>query len=137
MARIESNTASAANRIDEAAAGMAAAVDGTMAKAAESVDAARAGIEEQGSALLALLDQSRAAFERTGEDATRSLTHRLDSIGGKIQELAGHLAAQDAASQTLVTNLAKELAELDERFVRLTEAGSSGRSEEHTSESSH
>lgn len=126
IARIESNTASAANRIDEAAAGMAAAVDGTMAKAAESVDAARAGIEEQGSALLALLDQSRAAFERTGEDATRSLTHRLDSIGGKIQELAGHLAAQDAASQTLVTNLAKELAELDERFVRLTEAGSSG-----------
>src|SRR3546814_17138662 len=100
MARIESNTASAANRIDEAAAGMAAAVDGTMAKAAESVDAARAGIEEQGSALLALLDQSRAAFERTGEDATRSPPHRLDSIGGQIQELAGTLAAHDAARQT-------------------------------------
>ncbi len=126
LARIESNTASAAARIDEAAAGMAAAIDGTMARAAESVDATRAGIEEQGKAMLALLDQSRAAFERTGEDAARSVAQRLDSIGHKMQELAGHLAAQDAASQTLVTTLARELTDLDERFVRLTEAGSSG-----------
>ena len=126
LARIESNTASAAARIDEAAAGMATAIDGTMARAAESVDAARAGIEEQGQAMLALLDHSRAAFERTGEDAARSVAQRLDSIGQKMQELAGHLAAQDAASQTLVTTLARELTELDQRFVRLTEAGSSG-----------
>src|SRR3546814_16446079 len=99
IARIESNTASAANRIDEAAAGMAAAVDGTMAKAAESVDAARAGIEEQGSALLALLAQSRAAFERTGEDDTRSLPHRLDSAGGQSQALPRPREAPDAPSQ--------------------------------------
>ena len=105
---------------------MTASIDGTMARASEAVDAARTGIEEQGNAMLALLEQSRAAFERTGEDAAHSVAQRLDSIGAKMQELAGHLAAQDAASQTLVASLARELADLDERFVRLTEAGSSG-----------
>ncbi|HLL59527.1 MAG TPA: hypothetical protein VK391_06510 [Allosphingosinicella sp.] len=124
LARVESTTATAAVRMDEAAASMTAAVDDSMARAAEAVDAARSGLEAQGAAMLAMIQQSRAALDRAGEDAGRNLAQRLELIGGKIEGLAGHLAAQDAASHALVTGLSKELAELDERFAALGESGS-------------
>jgi hypothetical protein len=125
LARVESTTAAAATRMDEAAASMTAAVDDTMARAAEAVDAARSGLQAQGAAMLAMIEQSRAALDRAGEDAGRNLAQRLENIGGKIESLAGHLAAQDAASHALVTGLAKELSELDEKFALLGRTGSS------------
>jgi hypothetical protein len=123
LARVESTTAAAATRMDEASASMTAAVDDTMARAAEAVDAARSGLQAQGAAMLAMIEQSRAALDRAGEDAGRNLAQRLENIGGKIENLAGHLAAQDAASHALVTGLAKELAELDGKFAQLGQAG--------------
>lgn len=126
LARIESTTAAASVRMDEAAGSMTAAVDGTMSRAAEAVDAARSGLEAQGNAMLAMIEQSRAALERAGEDAGRNLAHRLDAIAGKIEGLAGHLAAQDAASHALVTGLARELAELDQKFAELAATGANG-----------
>ena len=123
LARIETNTGAAAARIDEAAAGMTAAVDGTMAHAAEAVDAARSGVAEQGAALLAMIEQSRAAFEIAGDDTGRSLSTRLDEIGAKVQDLASHLAAQDAASQSLVGTLARDLGALEIQFATLGETG--------------
>jgi hypothetical protein len=125
LARVESTTAAAATRMDEAAASMTAAVDDTMARAAEAVDAARSGLQAQGAAMLAMIEQSRAALDRAGEDAGRNLAQRLENIGGKIESLAGHLAAQDAASHALVTGLAKELTELDQKFAALGQSGTS------------
>jgi predicted nucleic acid-binding Zn-ribbon protein len=123
LARVESTTAAAATRMDEAAASMTAAVDDTMARAAEAVDAARSGLQAQGAAMLAMIEQSRAALDRAGEDAGRNLAQRLENISGKIESLAGHLAAQDAASHALVTGLAKELTELDQKFAQLGQSG--------------
>ena len=124
LTRVESTTGAATVRMQEAAVAMAATVDGTMARAAEAVDAARTGLEAQGAAMMAMIEQSRAALDRAGEDATRNLGQRLDSIGTKIEVFTAHLAAQDAASHALVTSLAKELRELDERFVTLRDNGS-------------
>jgi hypothetical protein len=107
----------------EASAGMTAAVDGAMARASEAVEAARGALEAQGSATLAAIEQSRAALDKAGEDAARNLAQRLETISGKIEALAGHIAAQDAASHALVTGLSKELAELDGWFERLGETG--------------
>jgi hypothetical protein len=126
LARIESTSASAATRMDDAALGMTAAVDGTMARAADAVDAARSSLEAQGAAMLAMIEQSRAALDRAGEDAGRNLAQRLEHIGGKIETLASHLAAQDAASHALVTGLAKEFGELDERFAAFIHTGAGG-----------
>jgi membrane protein implicated in regulation of membrane protease activity len=124
LSRVESTTGAATTRMQEAAAAMAETVDGTMARAAEAVDAARIGLEAQGAAMMAMIEQSRAALDRAGEDATRNLGQRLESIGGKIEAFAAHLAAQDAASQALVTSLGKDLRDLDERFLALRETGS-------------
>lgn len=126
LARIESTATSATTRMDEAAGTMTAGVDAAMSRAAEAVDAARSGLEAQGSAMLAMIEQSRAALERAGEDAGRNLAQRLEHIGEKIEGLAAHLAAQDAASHALVTGLSKDLAELDQRFAALTDTGETG-----------
>ena len=112
IARIESGAGAAAERMDEAAAQMNAAVDGSMERAAESVDQARAGLEAQGQAMLAMIEQSRAAFEQAGAETTRGLAERLDMAGQKIEMLAGRLASQDAASQTLLGNIARQLDEI-------------------------
>ncbi|HYE27141.1 MAG TPA: hypothetical protein VEA61_02750 [Allosphingosinicella sp.] len=123
VARIESGSAAAAASLDESSAKMNAAVDGAMSRAADAVEAARAALELQGSTTLAAIEQSRAALDKAGEDAARHLTQRLETISGKIEALAGHISAQDAASHALVTGLAKELAELDAWFERLGRTG--------------
>ena len=119
LSRIESTSAMATGKLKEAAASINKAVDGSMERASQAVDAARTSIEAQGTAMLAMIEQSRAAFDRAGEDAVRSLGQRLGTVGGKIEDLAAKLAAQDAASHALVDGLGRELAELDEKFVAL------------------
>jgi hypothetical protein len=121
---IESGSAAAAAGMAEASAAMNGAVDAAMARAAEAVDATRAGLEAQSAATFAAIEENRAAFERAGEDSARLLGERLDTVGGKLETLAGHLAAQEASSHALVTGLAKELAELEDWFRQLGTSGS-------------
>lgn len=124
VARIESGGAAAAASMAEASAAMNGAVDSAMARAAEAVDATRAGLEAQAAATLAAIEHNRATLERAGEDSARSLGERLDTVSGKIESLAGHLATQEASSHALVTGLAKELAELEDWFRQLGASGS-------------
>ena len=125
LARIESSAATATTRMDETAVSMNAAVDSTMARAAEAVDAARSGIEAQGGAMLAMIEQSRVALERVGEDSAHNLAERLETVSERLAGLAEHLAAQDAASNGLVTSLSQALTELDQKFIQLAETGTS------------
>lgn len=123
LARIQSSTITVAGQLDQAATSMSATVDDTMVRAAEAVDAARASMEAQGQAMLAMIEQSRAALEQAGEASGRNLSQRLEAVSGQIGSLAGHLAAQDSAAQTLVARLQEELAELEQRFALLGSAG--------------
>jgi hypothetical protein len=123
VARVESGSVAATSGIEEASAGMTAAVDAAMTRASEALDAARSGLDAQGAAMLAAIEQTQAALDRAGEDSARNLGQRLDLISRKVEGLASHLAAQDAASHALVTTLAKELAGLDESFARLGRTG--------------
>ena len=123
VARIESSTGAAAERIDQAAAQMNAAVDGAMSRAADSVDQARSGLEAQGQTMLAMIEQSRAAFDQAGVDAVQGLSERLEQIGSKLEGLAGQLAQQDAASRTLVAAIAERLTEIDGQIAAVGRSG--------------
>jgi hypothetical protein len=96
-----------------------------MARAAEAVDATRGALETQTTAMHASIEHSRATLESAGEDAARSLSERLDSVSGKIEGLAAHLAAQDEASHALVSGLGRELAKLERWFQQLGTSGTS------------
>ena len=123
VARIESGADAAAARMNEAAVQMEAAVDGSMNKAAEAVDQARAGLETQGQAMLAMIEQSKAAFEEAGAEASKALAERLDTAGRKIEMLAGRLASQDAASRTLLGGMSRQLEEIGGQIARIGDSG--------------
>ena len=123
VARIESSADAATTRMNEAATQMEAAVDGSMAKAAEAVDMARAGLEAQGQAMLAMVEQSKAAFEEAGAETTKALAERLDMAGRKIEMLAGRLASQDAASRTLLGGMARQLTEIGAQIAHIGDSG--------------
>jgi hypothetical protein len=123
VARIESGSAAAASSMDESSAKMTASVDSAMSRAAEAVETARSALELQGQTTLAAIEQSRAALDKAGEDSARRLSQRIETISGKIETLAGHISAQDAASHALLNGLGKELAELDGWFDRLGQNG--------------
>ncbi len=123
VARIESSTDAATARMTEAAAQMEAAVDGSMGKAAEAVDMARAGLEAQGQAMLAMVEQSKAAFEEAGAETTNALAERLDMAGRKIEMLAGRLASQDAASRTLLGGMSRQLDEIGAQIAHIGDSG--------------
>jgi predicted nucleic acid-binding Zn-ribbon protein len=123
VARIESGADAAASRMNEAAAQMEAAVDGSMNKAAEAVDQARTGLETQGQAMLAMIEQSKAAFEEAGAEATKALAERLDMAGRKIEMLAGRLASQDAASRTLLGGMSRQLEEIGTQIAQIGDSG--------------
>ena len=102
---------------------MEAAVDGSMSKAAEAVDQARAGLEAQGQAMLAMVEQSKAAFEEAGAETTKALAERLDMAGRKIETLAGRLASQDAASRTLLGGMTRQLDEIGAQIAHIGDSG--------------
>ncbi|HEX8364421.1 MAG TPA: hypothetical protein VF603_03950 [Allosphingosinicella sp.] len=123
VARIESSAGAASERIEQAASVLSATVDNALARASEAVEATRAGLETQGSAMLAGIEQSRAAFEEAGAEASRKLGDRLEAIGGRLETLAASLAAQDAASHALVGGLSRALGDLETRFAALDRSG--------------
>jgi hypothetical protein len=129
LAQLESGAVAAGSAMDGASQRMTASVDAAMARAAEAVDAARSGLEAQSAAVLAAIEHNRAALDRAGEDAAKSLGQRLEEVGGRMEALAAQLGAQDVASRTLVEGLRTELAEVDSWFERVgrTQSEESGR----------
>ncbi|MBV9884555.1 MAG: hypothetical protein JO276_16220 [Sphingomonadaceae bacterium] len=123
LARIESGAGAAAERMVEAAGQMNGVVDQAMERAGEAVDQARQGLEAQGQTMLAMIEQSRAAFEQAGAETTKGLAERLDLAGQKIEMLAGRLATQDQASRTLLGNIGRQVDEVGRLIVLLGEHG--------------
>ncbi|MDQ8754777.1 hypothetical protein RCO27_00915 [Sphingosinicella sp. LHD-64] len=123
VARIESSASAASERMEQASAQMNAAVDAAMARAAESVDRARGGLEAQGQTMLAMVEQSRAAFEQAGAEAGQRLSAELETAGAAVATLGDRLATQEAASRTLVEGITAQLAELDDRLCALGQSG--------------
>ena len=124
VARIETGAGAASERIEQAAGALNAAVDGALGRATEAVEATRAGLDAQGTAMLAQIEQSRAAFEQAGAESSRRIAGRLDEIGARIDSLADSLSTQDAASIAFVSGLSRELAALETRFADLDRSGS-------------
>ncbi len=84
---------------------------------------ARAGLEAQGQTMLAMVEQSKAAFEEAGAETTKALAERLDMAGRKIEMLAGRLASQDAASRTLLGGITRQLDEIGTQIAHVGDSG--------------
>lgn len=123
LARMESTGETAGARLEAAAGQMTEAVDAALNRAAEAVDEARKGMEAQGAAMLAMIEQSRAAMDETGEQAGIALTGRVEDINSRIAALGAALDAHAASSQALTDALQTAIGDLDSGLAELDRSG--------------
>lgn len=123
LQRMEGTSAEASERLEQAAARTGEAVDAVLARAAQAVDEARRSMEAQGAAMLAMVEQSRAALDRAGVETAETLAGRLGEIQARVDSLGAALAAHDGTGQALLDRLGSALAELEQRIGHLGEEG--------------
>ncbi|WP_156679212.1 hypothetical protein [Sphingomonas profundi] len=113
LARIESISDAAGNRIDAAADGIARTVDSALTSAADAVDATRASIDTQRAALMAMVEQGKAAFARAAGDAAEALEDRIGRVAAEVEAIGIRLGGHDTAARALLDMLAERIAGID------------------------
>ena len=122
LARVESVSASAGDRLAQASALMAQSVDTALDHAARASDAARQGLEAQGAAMMALADQAQAALAKTGAESGEAIATRIADAQARVETMARQLAEQSATTARLIDTLRTGLDDLDTRFAGLDDA---------------
>lgn len=125
LQRIEDVSGAAQDRIDTAASQMNSTIDSAFSRAAEAADEARQAMETQGTAMLAMVEQSKALFERVGTTSADGLARRLAEISGQVEALGDRLSAHDNSGRALVQHLADGLADVEMRLAALDMEGTS------------
>ena len=123
LTHIESAGAAAAARVGEAESSFSAAVDSLLDRTAVTLDEIRGGIDVQASAVTALVEQAAAGIGRAGVDSSEALASNVAAASGALDSLSGRVAEQERSSQHMVAEIDRALAELDQRFAALSEAG--------------
>lgn len=123
LANIDTASASATARINEAGTESIGVVDALLAKAADALSEIRSGIDAQSAAVSALLSQSQAGIGRAGIDAAEQLGERIAAAGAGLDGLTARIAEQKRASQRLIADLDTGLAALDDKFMELARTG--------------
>jgi hypothetical protein len=123
LARVESVSANAGARLEEAATKMTDAIDAALDRAATAGDTARANMDAQGSAMLALVDQTQAALARTGADSAEAIAKRVDDVTDKLEAMGALLASQGETTSMLLATVRDGLDDVDTRLEMLDEKG--------------
>lgn len=121
LARVEGVSETAGTKLVEAAGTMTSAIDAALLRAAEAGDAARQGMEAQGTAMRALVEQSEAALERTGADASEALAARVAEVTARLEQLGAMLADHEATSTKLIYGVSSGIDRIDARFATIDE----------------
>lgn len=123
LTQIESAGGAAATRVSEVAGTASAEVDALLERTSLALAEIRRGIDTQSVAVTALVEQSASGMNRAGVDSAQALGAHIGSASGALDQLSSRLAEQDRASQSLMANVERSLAELDQRFVDLAAEG--------------
>ncbi len=123
LSRVESSGTAAAGSITDANSRMLNTTDQLMTRAAASLEQIRSGIDTQAAAVASLVEQSSAGIGRTGAEAAESLASNVSAANVALDGLTSRIAEQERASQRIVAETARALAELDQHFAGLAETG--------------
>lgn len=123
VAQVESAGSTATGQMEAATATMSASVDAAFERASRVMDATRIGIEEQGSAMFALVEQSGAAMDRATVEASAGITERVGVIAERIDALAGRIAEQDTAAHTIIGGIDRAMGDMETRFAAMSTDG--------------
>ena len=123
LARVESSGAAASGLIGEANTKLSTTADDLMTRAATTLEQIRSGIDAQAAAVASLVEQSSAGIGRTGAGAAEALAANVTGANAAIDGLTARIAEQERASQRIVAETSRALAELDHHFTSLAEVG--------------
>ena len=123
LSRVEITGTSAAASINDANSRMSTTADELMTRAAATLEQIRSGIDTQAAAVASLVEQSSAGIGRTGAEAAESLASNVSAANVALDGLTSRIAEQERASQRIVAETSRALAELDQHFAGLAETG--------------
>ena len=123
MAAMERTTESSAVRLDATAGAMSAAVDTVLERAADAIDGARRGIVAQGEAMLAMLNASHAALDKTGREGAGALAQRLASVEASVLGIGEWLTQEGVRTEALFNTLGVGIEGVGAQFSRLHATG--------------
>jgi DNA repair exonuclease SbcCD ATPase subunit len=123
LSQVDATTQTARAQLDDTAGQMNEAVQSALARAAEALDEARRSVEAQGAAMLAMVDQSNAALDTTGNRSAEALAARIAEIGTLVDGLGRSIGTHDETGRALVERLSEGMAEIEQRLERLDQSG--------------
>jgi len=123
LAQVQTAGSAAATTIGQANDRLATTADDLMQRAAVTLEQIRAGIDTQAAAVASLVEQASAGIGRAGVEAAESLGSHVTNANGALDGLTARIAEQERASQRIVAETGRALAELDEKFTALAEQG--------------
>ena len=123
LSRVESSGTAAAASITDSNSRMLNTTDQLLTRAAASLEQIRSGIDTQAAAVASLVEQSSAGIGRTGAEAAESLASNVSAANVALDGLTSRIAEQERASQRIVAETGRALAELDQHFAGLAETG--------------
>lgn len=123
LTHIESAGAAAAERVSGAESSFSTAVDSLLERTAATLDEIRAGIDIQSAAVVALVEQASAGLGHAGLEAAEALGSNLNAANSALDSLSARVAEQERASQRMMAEIERALAELDEHFATLAQSG--------------
>ena len=123
LSRVERTGTDAAASINEANSRMSTTADQLMTRAAATLEQIRSGIDAQAAAVASLVEQSSAGIGRTGAEAAESLASNVSAANVALDGLTSRIAEQERASQRIVAETTRALAELDSHFAGFAETG--------------
>ncbi|MCH8615185.1 hypothetical protein LZ016_03585 [Sphingomonas sp. SM33] len=123
LARIDSAGAAAAATIGDANSRLSATADDLMRRAAGTLEQIRAGIDAQAAAVASLVEQASAGIGRAGAESAEALAANVGSANSALDGLTARIAEQERASQRIVAETSRALADLDQHFTNLAEQG--------------
>lgn len=127
--RIEATSRKAAQELRIASEHVEQAIDASVEKATRGIEDSRHGLDIQSSAMLAMVEQGRAALDQAGIESAKVIGQRIEDIGRQVDSITARLSSQESASTALLAQLQRELGEAEDRFASLKETAT-----EHTAD---
>jgi hypothetical protein len=123
LAEIDAAGTTAAARVNEAQSSLTGTLDTLLERTSATLHEIRGGIDVQAAAVAALVEQASAGIGRAGTDSAESLASTIDRATASIESLSSRVAEQDRASQSMMAEIERGLALIDERFSQLAAQG--------------
>jgi hypothetical protein len=123
LAEIESASAAAALRVNEAETAYSGTLDGLLERTSATLEQIRSGIDVQAAAVAALVEQASAGFGKAGVIAAESLSTNINHASNSLEGLSARVAEQDRASQRMIAEIERGLTLIDQRFTALATSG--------------